>query len=97
MGRAAGAERMREIAAADPNTKFVKLTDDETGEMVAWAKWNIFVGTIPEVKEVTGDYWESDEDREFVAHLTTEFLRWRRRAIEEEGGNLVCMWFFAFL
>ncbi|PQE07220.1 hypothetical protein CJF31_00004890 [Rutstroemia sp. NJR-2017a BVV2] len=90
-GRAAGAARMREIAASDPHTKFMKLVDDETGEMVAWAKWNIYVDTIPEVKDVTGNYWESDEDREFVQHLTTEFMRKRRAAVEGEAGNLVSL------
>ncbi|PQE05025.1 hypothetical protein CJF30_00004809 [Rutstroemia sp. NJR-2017a BBW] len=90
-GRAVGATRMAEIAASDPNTKFIKLVDDETGEMVAWAKWNIYVDTIPEEKDITGDYWENDEDKQFVQHLTTEFMRKRRAAVEGERGNLVSL------
>jgi len=91
-GRAAGAERMLATMESDMYATFLKVVDDE-GEMIAGAKWNLYDGTIPPEIDVSGDYWESEEEKEYAAHMFRMYLGPRRKAIRESGGRLLCEWF----
>ncbi|KAL9120544.1 MAG: hypothetical protein Q9187_002900 [Circinaria calcarea] len=88
-GRISGGKRMLAIKHSDPNTTFLKVTDAGTGEMVAQAKWNVYNGVVPEEIELEGDFWETEDEKEYAQHLFREYLATRRRAIKKSGGNLV--------
>ena len=91
-GREIGGERLRAIKHSDPNTTFLKITDTDTGEMIAQAKWNIYDGEVPEAVELDGDFWAGEEEKEYARYLFREYLVPRRAAIEKSGGHLVCMY-----
>ncbi|KAI4103515.1 MAG: hypothetical protein LQ339_004240 [Xanthoria mediterranea] len=90
-GREIGGERLRAIKHSDPNTTFLKITDTDTGEMIAQAKWNIYDGEVPEAVELDGDFWAGEEEKEYARYLFREYLVPRRAAIEDSGGHLVSL------
>ncbi|KAL8722507.1 MAG: hypothetical protein Q9225_001023 [Loekoesia sp. 1 TL-2023] len=89
-GRKIGGERLLAMKNNDPNTTFLKVTDTDTGEMIAMAKWNIYHGVVPEEPELDGDFWAESEDKEYAKHLFWGYLVPRREAIRKSGGHLVC-------
>lgn len=89
-GRIMGSKRMLDIKKKDPHTKFLKVVDTDTGAMIAKAKWNIWKGVIPPEDDLDGDYWETEEEKEWAQHLNRDFLISRRKAIRDSGGHLVC-------
>lgn len=90
LGRMRGGERLLAIKQSDPNTTFIKVVDTQTGKMIALGKWNVYDGTVPEEAELDGDFWQSQEEKEYAQYLFREYLVPRRKAIKESGGNLVC-------
>jgi hypothetical protein len=88
-GRAAGAERMLATMKADIYATWLKVVNEE-GEMVAGAKWNIYDHVLPPEFEAEGDYWKSDEEKEYGQHMFRTYLVPRRKAIKESGGHIVC-------
>ncbi|KAJ4382912.1 hypothetical protein N0V86_002139 [Didymella sp. IMI 355093] len=89
-GRRAGAERMLQIFHGDPYGHFVKVIDEDTGIIAGAAKWNVYKsGEVPPQPAIGGDYWESEEDREFAQALFHGFFALRQKVIEETNGNLV--------
>lgn len=89
-GHEAGGERMLAFKKSDPNTHFIKAIDTENGDIVGVAKWNIYNGTIPEEVGLDGDYWATEEDKEYANCLWTSYLGPRRKAIKDSKGHLVC-------
>ena len=89
-GRETGADRFRDMYRTDPNTTFLKVTDTDTGEMIAQAKWNIYNGAVPEEVELDGDYWVDDEEKDYARYLFRQYQGPRRIAIKKSGGHLVC-------
>lgn len=59
------------------------------------SKWNIYAhNTFPDTERINkevGDYYESDEERQFASAMTAIFLGLRNDAIEKSGGNLVSL------
>jgi len=91
-GRASGAERLLAMKTSDRNTTFVKVTDTSTGEMIGMAKWNIYKGVVPEeTRQLSGNYWDSENAKELAEWNSNTYLLPRRRAIRESGGNLVSL------
>ncbi|KAL9102560.1 MAG: hypothetical protein Q9163_002310 [Psora crenata] len=88
-GRKVGGERMLAIKHADPNTTLLKVTDTESGEMMAFAKWNIYDSVVPEEVELEGDFWPGQDEKEYAQHLFRQYLVPRRKAIRESGGRLL--------
>lgn len=91
-GRKIGSERMLQMFQGDPYGNFVEVVDNDTGVTVAAAKWNIYKGgEVRGQVEMGGDYWESEEDKEFAQALFHGFFAPRQKVIEETNGNLVGM------
>ena len=90
LGRRIGGERFIAVKKSDPNTHFIKVFEEETGHIIAMAKWNVYDGAVPEDLDLDGDFWKSEEDKEYAQHLCREFLRLRRKAIKDSNGHLVC-------
>ena len=89
-GRKAGSERMLQIFQADPYGNFLKVVNNNTGEIVAAAKWNIYKsGKVPPQPELDGDYWENEEEKEFAQCIFHAFFAPRQRVIEETDGHLI--------
>ncbi|UPX11704.1 uncharacterized protein EKO05_0002296 [Ascochyta rabiei] len=91
-GRKVGSERMLQIFHGDPYSNFMKAVDNDTGEIVAAAKWNIYKGgEVPPQPELDGDYWESKEEKEFAQCIFRGFLAPRQKVIEETDAHLVAL------
>ncbi|CAG8953415.1 hypothetical protein HYFRA_00010164 [Hymenoscyphus fraxineus] len=90
-GRAAGASRMLTTKQQDPCARFLKAVDEDTGTIVAQAKWIVYRDTIPPEGELEGEFWESEEEKEFARLLCREYLIPRRDAVREFGGNVVVL------
>ncbi|KAL8757132.1 MAG: hypothetical protein Q9199_002445 [Rusavskia elegans] len=88
-GRKVGSERFLEMYRTDPNSTFLKITDTDTGEMIALAKWNTYDGVMPEEVELDCDYWVNEEEKEYTRHLFRGYLGPRRKL----SSSLVDTWF----
>jgi len=89
-GRERGGMRMLAIKKSDPSATFLKVTDTETGLMIAQAKWNIYKNTIPPESDLDGPFWDTLEEKEYAQHLCREYLIPRRKAIKDSAGNILC-------
>jgi hypothetical protein len=89
-GRALGSSRMLNAKKTDPSTTFLKVTDTDTGLMIAQAKWNVYKNNIPAEADLDGNFWDNNEEKEYAQLLCREYLIPRRKAIKDSGGNLVC-------
>ncbi|KAF2996520.1 hypothetical protein E8E13_006175 [Curvularia kusanoi] len=91
-GRSIGAERMLQMFHGDSYGHFVKVVEADTRTIVGAAKWNIYEkGIIPPQPELNGDYWQSEDDKEFAQALFHEFFAPRQKVIERTNGNLVAL------
>lgn len=88
-GRRTGAERLLAWRKGDPLATNIKAVDVETGKMIGHAKWIIPKGVVPPEYGLDGDYWESEEEKEYAAWLYSQYLVPRRKAFKEYGGNVI--------
>ncbi|KAJ4409026.1 hypothetical protein N0V91_002841 [Didymella pomorum] len=89
-GRRAGSERMLQIFQGDPYGNFTKVIDKDTGKIAGAAKWNLYKnGEVPPQPAIGGDYWDSEDDKEFAQALFHNFFAMRQKVIQETNGNLV--------
>ena len=95
-GRAQGAERLLQMKQNDPHARFLKVTDTATGEIVGQAIWLIYNDHEEEL-ELSGDYWQNEEDRHYAAELHRGYLAPRRNVIRRAKGPVVCMYLVPFL
>ncbi|MCJ1416060.1 hypothetical protein MMC32_002395 [Xylographa parallela] len=89
-GRAQGAERLLQMKQNDPHARFLKVTDTATGEIVGQAIWLIYNDHEEEL-ELSGDYWQNEEDRHYAAELHRGYLAPRRNVIRRAKGPVVCL------
>lgn len=89
-GHQIGGDRLRAIKNNDPNTRHLEVTDSDTGTITAVAKWNIYIGIIPEEANIEGDFWASSEEKKLAQENFAGYLAPRRQEIRNSGGNLVC-------
>ena len=89
-GRKVGAERLRAMKKSSPTVTFLKVTDAETGTIVAVAKWNVYDGVLPEEAPLDGDFWESEDEKKLAQEIFAGYVTPRRKAIRESGGRIVC-------
>jgi hypothetical protein len=79
-GRSVGAERILQIFHGDPYGHFMKVVDTDTGIVAGAAKWNIYEkGVIPPQPAIDGNYWKSEEDKEFAQALFQGFFAPRQK------------------
>ena len=90
LGRERGGERLLAFKHSDPNTTFLKVTDTNTKDLLAVAKWNIYDGVVPDEQLPDGPYWSSQEDKEYGQHMFHEYMVPRMNAIRQSGGRLIC-------
>ncbi|KAF2196466.1 hypothetical protein GQ43DRAFT_445087 [Delitschia confertaspora ATCC 74209] len=90
-GRKIGGERMLTLKHLDAQATWLKITENPSEKMIACAKWNIYSNTIPPEFGLEGEYWDSQDEKEYAQHLFAEYLVPRRKAIRDSGGNLVIL------
>lgn len=82
--------KKRQLAwmVADGHSTYLKVTDTETGEIVAGAKWCVY-DQDPNRPGVTVDWYgeEGSEDRAYAQHLMDEF---NGRRVERMRGSYCC-------
>lgn len=93
-GRKAGGKRMLELMRGDPNGHIMKVVDlddpNNSGRAVAAAKWNFYkAGEVPPQPIMGGDWWDTEENKEFAIAMFHGFFAPRQRVLEETNGNLV--------
>lgn len=108
-GRATGAARFLDMKRADPLSTLLKVTDQETGDILGVAKWIIYGGVVPEEGGLgTDEYWKKGQAgdlgeeggpalAEYADALYREFLADRREAVKRTKGQLVCKYWVFFL
>ncbi|KAL8818295.1 MAG: hypothetical protein Q9191_007974 [Dirinaria sp. TL-2023a] len=89
-GRLAGAERFRHISNTDFKNRFTKATDTATGEIIGFARWIIFASGERE-PELSGDFWETQDEKNYAACLYEGFLRPRRETVDAVRGLVVSL------
>lgn len=82
---------MLEWRKGDPLATNIKAVDEATGKMIGHARWIIPKGVVPQEFELDGDYWDSEEEKEYAGWLFSQFMVPRRKAFKEYGGDVVCM------
>ncbi|KAF2110668.1 acyl-CoA N-acyltransferase [Lophiotrema nucula] len=90
-GRRIGGERMLQWRKGDPLAINVKAVDDAAGKMIGHARWIIPNGVVPPEFELGGDYWETEDQKEYAAWMFSQYLVPRRKAFKEYGGNVVSL------
>lgn len=92
-GRAQGRDRLLQIKHHDPHARFLKVTDTDTGEIIGHARWLVYEDKPTKWDELSGDYWQDEDEKALAAHLYTGYLKPRRAAIQAAKGPLVCVSF----
>lgn len=93
-GRITGRDRLLEQKHNDPSVRFIKVTDSDTGQMVGQANWLVWQNTAsPE--SLNGDFWESEDEKEFARQLWDQYIVPRSRAIEAADGKILSRCFDA--
>ena len=94
-GRVLGGKRLLESKQTEKNATFLKVTDTTTGTIIGQAKWLIFEQPAgnerPEEAPLSGDYWVTDDDKEYSAYLYAQYTVRRRQAISSRKGSLIGM------
>ncbi|KAH3909533.1 hypothetical protein HBH56_157750 [Parastagonospora nodorum] len=91
-GRKAGSERLLKSFHEDQHGVFLKLVETKSEKIVAAAKWNIYNGgPVPQQPELDGDYWQTEDDKEFAKGMFKEFFTARQRLIEETEAHLAAL------
>jgi len=91
VGREVGAKRYLGIKHSDPNTTFIKVTD-ETGLIIGMARWNVYDGvTPPEDRIGTKEFWHDEASADYADALVNRYSENRREAIQETGGHLCAL------
>ena len=88
-GREQGAERFLQMKHKDPHARFLKITDTATGEIIGQAKW-LEYEKVPEIPKLSGDYWETEEEKQYAVHLHAGFMVTRMDAIKAANGQILC-------
>ena len=88
-GREQGAERFLQMKHKDPHARFLNVTDTATGDIIGQAKWLVYE-KVPETPELRGDYWETEEQKQYAAHLHAGLLAPRMNAIKAANGRILC-------
>jgi len=71
-GRRLGAERLLQWRKSDPLAANVKAVDEARGKMIGHANWIIPKGVIPPEFELSGDHWETEEEKEYAAWMCSQ-------------------------
>ncbi|KAK6440119.1 hypothetical protein LTR95_003663 [Oleoguttula sp. CCFEE 5521] len=88
-GRKIGGDRFLGYKQADPLTNYFKAVDSETGSIAGFAKWNVYQNRYPDRQIAKGDYWSSEEEKQYAQHLIDEFNKDRIAHVEAAKGNVV--------
>lgn len=96
LGRVQGAERLLHMKRTDAANRFLKATDTVTGEIIGHAKWIVFEDGMPEETPLAGDYWGSEDDKEYAKCVYEGLMDPVRRVIQSAEGPVVGLfiWFF---
>ncbi|KAI6382170.1 hypothetical protein MCOR25_000760 [Pyricularia grisea] len=92
-GRKAGAERLAG-ALNKPGARLCKVTDTDTGEILGFAKWDVYERLPTNVGPKDGpkgNYWKDDKAKELSDYFWWEFTRRRWDAVRESGGDIVSL------
>ena len=90
-GQKAGVARFRASCRSEPNLHFVKAVDDASGQLAGLVRYYVLPhGEELDEGELEGDYWPTEEEREYACHLYREYLSLRRRTVREVGTPFVC-------
>ena len=80
------------LKGIDPSQRWLKATDNATGEIVGVAQWNVFDGPKPPEIELDGPpgTWDTQDDKEWAQALFRAYMEDRRKVIREATGPVMC-------
>ena len=81
------------VKSIDPSQRWLKATDNATGDIVGVAQWNVYDGPKPPEIELDGPdgIWDTQDDKEWAQALFRAFMEYRRKVIREATGPVMCM------
>ncbi|KAF1935603.1 hypothetical protein EJ02DRAFT_484223 [Clathrospora elynae] len=77
----------------DPSSRWIKVTDTQTNEIIGVAQWNVYDGQKPPEMIVDGPpgTWENDTEKEYAQELFKSYMQKRWAYIRENELPLVCL------
>lgn len=86
------AARLEYLRDIDPSTKWYKVTDTETGEIVSASQWNVYEKEKPPEMMLDGPpgAWASDEDKRYALEMFEAFITPRYTRYRELDAPIVC-------
>ncbi|KAL8913011.1 MAG: hypothetical protein Q9171_002079 [Xanthocarpia ochracea] len=98
-GQKAGCDRLLTIKHSDPNTTFLTITNTDTDEMIAQAKWNVYNNVVPNEADSDGGFWASEDNKEYAratVHLSDavaiDLLTVDPKHQKRDAGRILVKW-----
>ncbi|ORX96237.1 hypothetical protein BCR34DRAFT_438243, partial [Clohesyomyces aquaticus] len=86
-------QRFLYLKSVLPSTRWLKVTDTDTGEIVGVAQWDVYEDTKPPELVVDGPpgAWKTDEDKEFAQAIFESFMQERWKFIRENDVPILAL------
>lgn len=84
-GHVQGRDRMLEQKTSDPTVRYIKATDLDTGKIIGQANW-LCLDKDTVKDHLEGDFWPTEDDKEFAYQLYAQFVVYRCDAIRSANG-----------
>jgi hypothetical protein len=84
--------RLQYLRDVDPSTKWFKVKDTTTGEIVSASQWNVYNKEKPPEMMLDGPpgAWASDEDKRYALEMFEAFITPRYTRYREVDAPIVC-------
>ncbi|KAJ4377337.1 hypothetical protein N0V83_000162 [Neocucurbitaria cava] len=92
-GQEMSRQRFLFLKKIDPTCKWVKVTDNETNEIIGVAQWNVYEGQKPPEMIVDGPpgTWKDETEKEYAQELFKAYMEKRWKFIRENKLPLMCL------
>jgi len=84
--------RLQYLRDIDPSTRWFKVTDTTTGEIVSASQWNIYDKEKPPEMMLDGPpgAWETDADKKYAIEMFETFIKPRYARYREVDLPIMC-------
>lgn len=84
--------RLQYLRDIDPSTKWYKVTDKSTGEIVSASQWNIYDKSKPPEMMLDGPpgAWATDADKKYALEMFEAFIKPRYARYREVDVPIIC-------
>ncbi|KAF2465156.1 uncharacterized protein BDR25DRAFT_318645 [Lindgomyces ingoldianus] len=92
-GQEMSVQRFLFLKQIDPSTRWSKVTDTDTGEILGVAQWNVYEDAKPQEMIVDGPpgTWKNDDEKEFAQEIFKSFMEERWKFIRENDLPIIAL------